>query len=201
MGSYQNIKDYRVRLKERAVYVLGGKCQCCGYNKCIQALDFHHLNPEEKEFGIGTNTNRSWESTREEIKKCALVCANCHREIHANLIDNNTLTSPYDEVKANEITELVENTKTHKIYYCHYCGAVVSSGNNCCVNCANIVKRKVERPSREELKQLIYDMPFTQIGEMYQVTDNTVRKWCKRYNLPSKRQEINSYSKEDWEEI
>ena len=48
--SYKDIKSFRTRLKERAVYVLGEKCACCGYNKCIKALDFHHLDPKQKEF-------------------------------------------------------------------------------------------------------------------------------------------------------
>ena len=95
--SYENVKSYRLRLKQRAVYVLGGKCQCCGYDKCIQALDFHHVNPEEKEYNFNENANRSWDHTKEEIKKCLLVCANCHREIHAGFIDSTKLVSSYDE--------------------------------------------------------------------------------------------------------
>ncbi len=89
--SYENVKNFRSRLKERATYVLGGKCQNCGYDKCIQALEFHHINPEEKEFSFGTNTNRSWEATREELKKCILLCANCHREAHAGVISRERL--------------------------------------------------------------------------------------------------------------
>ena len=56
----------------------------CGYNKCIAALDFHHLDPNAKEGGI-IGTTASLEKQREEAKKCILVCANCHREIHAGV--------------------------------------------------------------------------------------------------------------------
>lgn len=53
MSTYQRVKDYRQRVKERLVEIFGGKCQVCGYNKAISALEFHHLNPEEKEFSLG----------------------------------------------------------------------------------------------------------------------------------------------------
>ena len=64
----------------------GSKCQICGYRKCREALEFHHLNISEKDFGISDKGyTRSWEKIREELDKCLLVCANCHREIHSGL--------------------------------------------------------------------------------------------------------------------
>jgi len=55
--------------------------------------------------------------------------------------------------------------------------------------------------SREELKFLIRSKPFTYIGKMYNVSDNSIRKWCKTYELPSTKKEINSYSDKEWENI
>lgn len=199
--SYKNVKDFRQRLKDRAVYVMGSKCMCCGYDRCIQALEFHHLNPEEKDFSFGSNTNRSWASTRNELQKCILVCANCHREIHYGLIDNSTLISSFDEEKAKEIDALIEDTKTRKVWYCKECGVEVSSGNDCCPKCAHKKMRVVDRPAREELKKLIRTTPFTQIGKMFNVSDNAIRKWCKAENLPSKASEIKTYTEEEWEVI
>ena len=197
--SYQYVKDFRQRLKERAVYVLGDKCACCGYNKCIQALEFHHLDPNEKDFSFGSNSNRSWADTRNEIKKCILVCANCHREIHYNLIDNSSLTSSFNEERAKEIDKLVENIKSHKIYYCKNCGKEVYRGNEYCPSCAAKLRRTVERPNREELKCLIRTMPFTQIGKRFGVSDNSIRKWCKAEGLPDKVSVIKQYTDEAWE--
>ena len=62
----------------------GGKCERCGYNKCISALEFHHLDPSTKEFGLTGNTN-GIERQKKEADKCILLCANCHRELHAGL--------------------------------------------------------------------------------------------------------------------
>lgn len=198
--SYERIKSFRNRLKERSVYVMGGKCQCCGYDKCIQALDFHHIKPEEKEFSFNDNTNRSWEKTRNELKKCILVCSNCHREIHAGLYQKE-LFSSFNEEKAKEIDFLVENLKKHKIFYCKNCGIEVSYGNTCCPKCAYEKRRISNRPKREELKKLIRNNSFVQIGRQFNVSDNSIRKWCKSENLPSKSSEIKKYSDEEWKLI
>lgn len=56
-----------------------------GYDKCVQALEFHHLDPNEKEFSLTTSNTRSIQKLLEEAQKCILVCANCHREIHARI--------------------------------------------------------------------------------------------------------------------
>ena len=71
---------YRRRIKEKAVIYKGGKCQKCGYDKCIRALQFHHLLG--KDFSISDGGTKSWEIVKTEIDKCELVCANCHAEIH-----------------------------------------------------------------------------------------------------------------------
>lgn len=80
------VQRRRYELKENAVEYLGGKCCKCGYDKCIGALDFHHKDPSEKDFGVGASGyTRSWEKVKQELDKCILVCANCHRELHWEL--------------------------------------------------------------------------------------------------------------------
>lgn len=78
----ERVSSYRKRMKLKAVEYLGGSCKMCGYNKCVSALDFHHRNPNEKEFSIGREIH-SWELVVKELDKCDLLCANCHREIHS----------------------------------------------------------------------------------------------------------------------
>lgn len=78
------VKKRRNKLKQMAVDYKGGKCQKCGYDRCIAALDFHHIDESQKEFGIsGSGYSKSWEKIKKELDKCILVCANCHREIHS----------------------------------------------------------------------------------------------------------------------
>jgi len=77
----------RRKVREMAVARLGGKCQTCGYDKCTSALDFHHKDESLKSFGISTKGyTRSWKAVIEEIEKCFLLCANCHREVHAGIM-------------------------------------------------------------------------------------------------------------------
>lgn len=186
--SYENVKNFRIRLKERATYVLGSKCQLCGYNKCIQALDFHHVNPEEKGLDFKRNANRSWSSTRNEIQKCILLCANCHREVHAGLIDLESLQPSFSEERALEIDKLVDDVRTHKIIYCKDCGCEITKGAERCEKCSHKASRKVkERPSKEELYKLLYNMNgnFTKAASQFGITDNALRKWCRAYGIPS----------------
>lgn len=74
-------------VKLKAIAYKGSKCQCCGYDKYPGALEFHHINPEEKDFAISAKGyTRSWKSVKDELDKCVMVCSNCHKEIHANVI-------------------------------------------------------------------------------------------------------------------
>ena len=79
------VTSWRRRLKLKAVEYKGGSCQCCGFNKYVVSLEFHHRDPAQKDFSIAGLT-RSWERIRNELDKCLLVCANCHAAIHANLL-------------------------------------------------------------------------------------------------------------------
>ncbi len=75
------VSKRRRKLREMAIIYKGGKCSRCGYKKCAQALEFHHLL-KNKDFGISEKgLTKSWSKIKIEIDKCILVCANCHREI------------------------------------------------------------------------------------------------------------------------
>jgi hypothetical protein len=72
---------------QKAVAYKGGKCISCDYHKSIRAMDFHHRDPATKEFEISAYVGKiSWEDLVQELDKCDLLCANCHREIiHTDL--------------------------------------------------------------------------------------------------------------------
>lgn len=77
-------KNRRAELKQKAVNYKGGRCEICGYDKCIDAFDFHHVDSIDKDFNI-SNKMTSWEKIKPELDKTVLLCANCHRECHAGL--------------------------------------------------------------------------------------------------------------------
>jgi hypothetical protein len=78
------VKQKTAELKQQFIDYLGGSCKHCGYDKCPAALDFHHLDPSQKEFSIRSVKTRSFELVKEELDKCILLCSNCHREEHFN---------------------------------------------------------------------------------------------------------------------
>ena len=73
--------NFKQRKKIELVKYKGGECEKCGYNKCVAALEFHHLDPTKKEFEISGNSY-SLKRLKEEADKCILICSNCHREEH-----------------------------------------------------------------------------------------------------------------------
>lgn len=77
------VSKRRKKLRAMSVAYKGGACQICKYDKCLSALDFHHINPKTKSFGISAKGyTRSWEVVKAELDKCIMLCANCHREVH-----------------------------------------------------------------------------------------------------------------------
>jgi 5-methylcytosine-specific restriction endonuclease McrA len=81
------VRRARRTVKLKAVEYMGGKCSYCGYSKSLRALEFHHLDPTQKDFQISKASNPSWENVKEELKKCVMLCSNCHAEEHEKIAD------------------------------------------------------------------------------------------------------------------
>ena len=87
--SSEKVKRWRESTKIKLVNGFGGECCICGYSKCNKALELHHLNPEEKEFGFGgARANpKSWIKLAREAEKCVLLCSNCHKEVEDGITE------------------------------------------------------------------------------------------------------------------
>jgi len=95
------ILAWRTARKRRCIEILGGKCEVCGYSRSIRALTFHHKDPSDKIDGISRMIpNAAWEAILAELKKCRLLCFNCHMEEEERLDD----LSP--GVKTGDVTEV-----------------------------------------------------------------------------------------------
>jgi Helix-turn-helix domain len=82
----EQVAARRRRVKRQLVDEAGGRCVLCGYDKCVAALQFHHVDPDAKSFAISrAGITRALSKAREEATKCALLCANCHAEVEAGL--------------------------------------------------------------------------------------------------------------------
>src|SRR5574343_14188 len=133
------------RKKIRAINEFGGKCQKCGYNKCLTALEFHHLDSKNKLTSPSNAITRwSWDRAIIELKKCILVCANCHREIHEEKTKIEDISLIYGKRK------LIEK----KCKHCNKKFITINSKQITCSNyCRSFLGRKVKRPTKEELKK------------------------------------------------
>jgi 5-methylcytosine-specific restriction endonuclease McrA len=82
----------RRKLKATLVEEAGGSCRLCGYSRYVGALEFHHLDPSQKAFGLSLGgMTRSLARARAEARKCVLLCSNCHAEVEGGLIDMDSL--------------------------------------------------------------------------------------------------------------
>lgn len=184
----------RQKRKADLVYIMGGKCCVCGYDKCQQALEFHHIDKSTKRYNLSNGNCHSWEEDIAEVKKCALVCSNCHKELevfHYNVFNS------FDDEKFFEINEKRKEKERH----CLSCGREISRGARYCASCYALLSRKTERPNRETLKEMIRNKSFVEISKEFNVSDNAIRKWCDGYSLPRTKKVINSYSDFEWKKI
>lgn len=107
-------------------------------------------------------------------------------------------------IEAQLHLEKLKNDSYNNIkYYCKNCGKEINKNQHMlCLSCYKqkyVIKVPInERPSREELKNMIRTIPFTQIASKYNVTDNAIRKWCDLQKLPRTKKEINQYSDKEW---
>lgn len=93
------------------------KCSVCGYDKCIDAIDLHHLNPEKKEYKINLLRRHKFKSEYlKELDKCIPLCANCHRELHY---------VPCKHKIKNEWYNILKDMNLDKCSKCNYSGYVI----------------------------------------------------------------------------
>ena len=164
----KSVTEFRIKLKINAVAYKGGKCEKCGYNKNYTALDFHHINPSKKDFNIASGSIKSWEKVKQELDKCQLLCANCHREVHQ---PNNILT---DELISNSLFK----EKNNEPYNCKSCNEKLKfkNKNQLCFSCFHKTRKKINWPSKEELLKELETKSFSQLGRELNVSDNAIRK-------------------------
>ena len=182
MSKPQDVVNFRRRIKIALVEAFGARCQKCGETFPYFVYDFHHLDPATKSFGLGNaSTTRARSAYADEAKKCIMVCANCHRVIEYEELDISEISCAFDEEKYYMTLENLANENKEKV---------------------NDAKRNAStKPSREELKMLIRNAPFAQIANKYSVSDASIRRWCKNYNLPSRVADIKEISDDNWVDI
>jgi hypothetical protein len=172
--SGKRVVEFRQRRKIWAVDAFGGKCGICGYDKCIEALEFHHIDPSQKDFPVSASVaNR--QVFVEELKKCICVCSNCHREIHAK-----TTSIPDNVIKFDENFSDKPYPEKPK-HPCKQCGKLTTIKQKfCSVKCSTKSREVAEWPNNDELLNLVLTNGYTATGRLFGVSDNAVRKRLKK---------------------
>jgi hypothetical protein len=75
-------RQRRLERKQKAIAYKGGKCEECQQVVHHAAFDFHHVDPTQKDKDLGLMMTHSDTKLFEELDKCKLLCANCHRIFH-----------------------------------------------------------------------------------------------------------------------
>lgn len=163
----------RQAIKVKAVEYKGGECFRCGYSKSVKALQFHHIEPHKKDFGVSTKGfTRSWEKLKVELDKCNLVCSNCHAEIHEE---------EYEE-KIGASLELTGRI-TREIGFCEDCGKELAyhsrKKTNKCRKCFMSSVSKI-KDSREIVKQKVSESNINRVAKHYGVSFNAVKKYISK---------------------
>ena len=144
-NTYEEQKKRGQKRKLEVVLSLGGCCSKCGYDKNLAAFDFHHKDPKTKSFGIDARkfANTSISKLKEELDKCVLLCANCHREEHHPNLDKEN----YSEILQYEKSTL-STTYGKTCPVCNKVFKTVTGKTYCSKTCRESLKNY---PSKELL--------------------------------------------------
>lgn len=200
MCSIERTTMQRKKRKKMLVDLKGGKCEICGYDKCIEALEFHHLDPNKKEINISNSSIHDIELFKKEIDKCILVCSNCHKEIHAEIerekkrklqeeFDKKIKEIPEEELKRlnkkiifniEEVKKYIEDGLTQAKICTIYNCSVATLKRFLKENNISMLKTK-NHPSKEEFDEYMKKHTVKDFILKYKIDSKTYYKWKNKY--------------------
>lgn len=152
--------ERRNKTKRKAVEYRGGKCQCCGYDRCLAALEFHHVDPTLKDKTIESMTKgaKAFNTIKDELDKCLLVCSRCHREIHTGIF--------YTKEQINE--KYKQSYPTDKFFISNKITKLQKNG---------------KCPDKDILQKMIEESTIVSIAKHFNVSDTTIDNWRKKLEI------------------
>ena len=184
---YKKQCERALKRKLELIELKGGKCQKCGYDKNIAALDFHHINPEEKSFQIDSRhlSNTHIDKLKTEVNKCILLCANCHRELHYEKYNKDNISTLLEEYNTTNNVSVLEPKR--QVYICAVCGKPIESkfnkkycSNECRYSVENIEKNY---PTYEEITSKYEELKsWDKVAAFYGITRKITQGIRKRHN-------------------
>lgn len=177
------VKKWRIRSKERIIEAFGGACCICGYNKSATALALHHLDPSKKGFAISSKRANplEWPKIVQELRKCVLLCQNCHAEFHSG-----DVFIPNDAAKFNEMFSdyKVFELSLKQLYTpCSVCGkAKPAQQKNCSYACAGKSLYRVNWDSIDLVEEL-KTKSILKLAEKLGCSDGAIHKRLRKLGL------------------
>ena len=182
-----NSNDY-VKQKERAlkrklelIEYKGGKCEMCGYNKNIAALEFHHLDKSTKRFQLDSRhlSNTNMNEIKKESDKCILLCSNCHRELHNKELNKDNISNLLIELNKETETRNKQLYEEKKYTICPICGIKFNPSKGkiyCSEDCRKKANGMDLYPSKEEVYKKYNDLKSWQkVADYYSLTRKIIQ--------------------------
>lgn len=167
----------------------GNQCGICGYSRCTRALELHHLDPNEKDFTVSPSTTLyRWSRVVEEVRKCVLLCANCHREVHAGITSIPDSIQRFDEA----FTQIETNQRVRKKKACLRCQRLIYADQQWCSNkCRGLDYQRVDWSNPEIFQRVKDTGSYLAVAKTLGVSSHTVAKHMTRlypeYDHPNKK--------------
>jgi hypothetical protein len=196
LTSAERVVEWRRRTKIRAVVYRGGRCVVCGYSRYFGGLAFHHLDDEKKEATVSQMmaNPKAWSTIMKELDKCALLCHNCHSEVHGGVLDlrMHLFRSPspaegvrllkrwWETLPDNERKHLRPPHPSLSQQVCPLCGGTKDRKAKTCAVCRDR-RSKINWPDSARLLQMVQETSYLAVGRELGVSDNAVRKRLKRH--------------------
>lgn len=209
------------KFRNKLIEERGHQCECCKLTNWLDLpinLELHHKDGNRLNYcrnnlqllcpnchshtdNYGSKNKKHNDISDEELIQALKISSSIRKALFslglsdagANYNRARKLINDYNLV-------LLKTESKAKEIFCIDCGKPIYPGSTRCIQCEAKTRQTFE-VSREELKDLIRTTPFTKIGEQFGVSDNTIRKWCDKYNLPRKASEIKKISDEVWKII
>lgn len=178
----KNAKETHLKIKYKLQDILDGKYPNYQSGKLLKRLVDENMKEYKCEICGITEWNKKHISlvlhhkdgnhSNNDINNLQVLCPNCHSQ-------TDTYAGKSSRKNKQEINKKKDDVKTK----------------------TKTKEIKLPPVSREDLKLKIRKYPFTYIAKEYSVTDNAIKKWCIKYQLPSKKSEIKKYSDKEWNNI
>lgn len=178
-NNYKKQKERALRRKLEIINLKGGKCEICGYDKNIAALEFHHINQEEKSFQLDSRhlSNTNVKNILNELNKCILICANCHREIHNKDFNKDNLPILLETYSSTNVSVF----KPYKESICENCGKsfkYIKGKKYCSEECRYMAKNY---PSKDEVYHKYNELKsWEKVASFYGLTRKIISMIRKR---------------------